>query len=243
MRFRDRHDAGLQLATRLQEEAPPIPSCSPSREAASPSRPNRARGGAPLDVLVVRKVGAPQHQTSASARLPREASPCATRPLCGWSVSPADRFEQLAADELCDTPTIRIAASSWMVTPPSATAPIPNSLCCGAPTLRTTSTSSGAPIVCAIQRQRAPRLAGQGKHDRIVRSLLLNPRCELESRVTPSRNRMLSPDEAPPLSCLVHILPPIATTVVLVNAGVSQRQAVFGGEGRCMSARLGLCSP
>ena len=63
MRFRDRRDAGRQLAARLQRErleqllvlALPRGSVPVAAEIASSS-------GAPLDVLVVRKVGAPFHR-------------------------------------------------------------------------------------------------------------------------------------------------------------------------------------
>jgi predicted phosphoribosyltransferase len=67
--FRDRVDAGIRLACRAC--APPASatpsSCSASRGAAW-SWPRRWRGelGAPLDVLVVRKVGVPGHEELAA---------------------------------------------------------------------------------------------------------------------------------------------------------------------------------
>ena len=101
MRFRDRRDAGLQLAARLQAEAlVTIRSCSPCRAAAFPSRSrSRSAIGAPLDVLVVRKVGAPQHREFGIGAVAEGGMTVRDETAMRMVGVSAERFEQLAADE------------------------------------------------------------------------------------------------------------------------------------------------
>jgi len=100
MRFRDRRDAGLQLATRLQAEALRDPVVLALPRGGVPVAFEIARTiGAPLDVLVVRKVGAPQHREfgiGATAEGGITVRDEGAMRMVGVS---AERFEQLAADE------------------------------------------------------------------------------------------------------------------------------------------------
>ena len=63
MRFRNRRDAGRQLATRLHTEELDAPLVLALPRGGVPVAFELAQAiGAPLDVLVVRKVGAPNHR-------------------------------------------------------------------------------------------------------------------------------------------------------------------------------------
>jgi putative phosphoribosyl transferase len=100
MRFRDRRDAGLQLATRLQAEALPDPVVLALPRGGVPVAFEIARTiGAPLDVLVVRKVGAPQHREFGIGAIAEGGVTVRDETAMRMvGVSP-ERFEQLAADE------------------------------------------------------------------------------------------------------------------------------------------------
>jgi predicted phosphoribosyltransferase len=100
MRFRDRRDAGLQLATRLQAEALDDPVVLALPRGGVPVGFEIARAvGAPLDVLIVRKVGAPQHREFGIGAIAEGGVTVrdeAAMRLVGVS---AERFEQLASEE------------------------------------------------------------------------------------------------------------------------------------------------
>ena len=100
MRFRDRRDAGLQLATRLQAEALPDPVVLALPRGGVPVAFEIARTiGAPLDVLVVRKVGAPQHREFGIGAIAEGGVTVRDETAMRMvGVSP-ERFEQLATDE------------------------------------------------------------------------------------------------------------------------------------------------
>lgn len=100
MRFQDRRDAGLQLAARLQAEALQDPVVLALPRGGVPVAFEIAGAiGAPLDVLVVRKVGAPQHPEygiGAIAEGGFTVRDDAAMRMVGVS---AERFEQLAENE------------------------------------------------------------------------------------------------------------------------------------------------
>ena len=100
MRFRDRRDAGLQLATRLQTEALVDPVVLALPRGGVPVAFEIARAiGAPLDVLVVRKVGAPQHREFGIGAIAEGGITVRDETAMRMvGVSP-ERFEQLAAEE------------------------------------------------------------------------------------------------------------------------------------------------
>jgi predicted phosphoribosyltransferase len=100
MRFRDRRDAGLQLAARLQEDAPHDPIVLALPRGGVPVASEIARTiGAPLDVLVVRKVGAPQHQEFGIGAIAEGGVTVRDEAAMRMVGVSADRFEQLAAEE------------------------------------------------------------------------------------------------------------------------------------------------
>jgi putative phosphoribosyl transferase len=100
MRFRDRHDAGLQLATRLQAEALVDPVVLALPRGGVPVAVEIARAiGAPLDVLVVRKVGAPQHREFGIGAIAEGGITVRDETAMRMVGVSTDRFEQLAADE------------------------------------------------------------------------------------------------------------------------------------------------
>jgi predicted phosphoribosyltransferase len=100
MRFRDRRDAGLQLATRLQAEALPDPVVFALPRGGVPVAFEIARTiGAPLDVLVVRKVGAPQHREFGIGAIAEGGVTVRDETAMRMVGVSAERFEQLAADE------------------------------------------------------------------------------------------------------------------------------------------------
>lgn len=77
MVFLDRRDAGRQLAARLVPLAPERPVVISLPRAGVPVAFEVARAlGAPLDVLAVRKLGAPGNPESAWGRSPRTAPRC-----------------------------------------------------------------------------------------------------------------------------------------------------------------------
>ncbi len=90
MRFRDRRQAGRALAARLRERQDagalpdPLVLALPRGGVAVAAEVAEALG-APLDVLVVRKIGAPATRSTASAPWPATAVPCSTRrPCAAW---------------------------------------------------------------------------------------------------------------------------------------------------------------
>jgi putative phosphoribosyl transferase len=100
MRFRDRHDAGLQLATRLQSEPLVDPVVLALPRGGVPVAVEIARAiGAPLDVLVVRKVGAPQHREFGIGAIAEGGITVRDETAMRMVGVSTDRFEQLAADE------------------------------------------------------------------------------------------------------------------------------------------------
>jgi putative phosphoribosyl transferase len=100
MRFRDRHDAGLQLAARLQEEARHDPVVLALPRGGVPVASEIAQAiGAPLDVLVVRKVGAPQHKEFGIGAVAEGGVTVRDETAMRMVGVSAERFEQLAADE------------------------------------------------------------------------------------------------------------------------------------------------
>ena len=100
MRFRDRHDAGVQLATRLQAEALVDPVVLALPRGGVPVAVEIARAiGAPLDVLVVRKVGAPQHREFGIGAIAEGGITVRDETAMRMVGVSSDRFEQLAADE------------------------------------------------------------------------------------------------------------------------------------------------
>jgi putative phosphoribosyl transferase len=100
MRFRDRRDAGLQLATRLQTEALVDPVVLALPRGGVPVAFEIARAiGAPLDVLVVRKVGAPQHREFGIGAIAEGGITVRDETAMRMVGVSAERFEQLAADE------------------------------------------------------------------------------------------------------------------------------------------------
>lgn len=103
MRFRDRRDAGLQLAARLQEQAPHDPVVLALPRGGVPVAAEIAHTiGAPLDVLVVRKVGAPQHKEFGIGAVAEGGVTIRDEAAMRMVGVSADRFEQLAADERCE---------------------------------------------------------------------------------------------------------------------------------------------
>ena len=100
MRFRDRRDAGCQLAARLQSEALRDPVVFALPRGGVPVAFEIAQTcDAPLDVFVVRKVGAPHHREfgiGAIAEGGITVRDDAAMRMVGVS---GDRFEQLADDE------------------------------------------------------------------------------------------------------------------------------------------------
>jgi putative phosphoribosyl transferase len=100
MRFRDRSDAGCQLATRLQADQLRDPVVLALPRGGVPVAFEIARAmNAPLDVLVVRKVGAPQHREFGIGAIAEGGVTVrdeAAMRMVG--VSP-DRFDQLAEEE------------------------------------------------------------------------------------------------------------------------------------------------
>jgi putative phosphoribosyl transferase len=100
MRFRDRRDAGLQLATRLQTEALVDPVVLALPRGGVPVAFEIARAiGAPLDVLVVRKVGAPQHREFGIGAIAEGGITVRDETAMRMVGVSAERFEQLATDE------------------------------------------------------------------------------------------------------------------------------------------------
>jgi predicted phosphoribosyltransferase len=103
MRFRDRRDAGLQLAARLQEQAPHDPVVLALPRGGVPVASEIAHTiGAPLDVLVVRKVGAPQHKEFGIGAVAEGGVTVRDEVAMRLVGVSAERFEQLAADERCE---------------------------------------------------------------------------------------------------------------------------------------------
>ena len=103
MRFRDRRDAWLQLAARLQEQAPHDPVVLALPRGGVPVAAEIAHTiGAPLDVLVVRKVGAPQHKEFGIGAVAEGGVTVRDEAAMRMVGVSADRFEQLAADERCE---------------------------------------------------------------------------------------------------------------------------------------------
>jgi putative phosphoribosyl transferase len=100
MRFRDRHDAGLQLATRLQAEALHDPVVLALPRGGVPVAFEIARTiECPLDVLVVRKVGAPQHREFGIGAIAEGGVTVRDEAAMRMVGVSAERFEQLASDE------------------------------------------------------------------------------------------------------------------------------------------------
>jgi putative phosphoribosyl transferase len=103
MRFRDRRDAGRQLATLLQSAslADPVVLALP-RGGVPVAYEIAAAIDAPLDVLVVRKVGAPQHREfgiGAIAEGNVVVRDAAAMRMVGVS---DEQFDRLAASERCE---------------------------------------------------------------------------------------------------------------------------------------------
>ncbi len=100
MRFKDRRDAGLQLATRLQAAALADPVVLALPRGGVPVAFEIARTiGAPLDVLVVRKVGAPQHREFGIGAIAEGGVTVRDETAMRMVGVSAERFEQLAEDE------------------------------------------------------------------------------------------------------------------------------------------------
>src|SRR4051812_36417819 len=100
MRFRDRHDAGCHLAVRLRSEGLRDPVVLALPRGGVPVAFEIAKScNAPLDVFVVRKVGAPNHPEfgiGAIAEGDITVRDDSAMRMVGVS---AARFEQLADDE------------------------------------------------------------------------------------------------------------------------------------------------
>jgi putative phosphoribosyl transferase len=96
MRFRDRHDAGLQLATRLQAEPLVDPVVLALPRGGVPVAVEIARA---IGVLVVRKVGAPQHREFGIGAIAEGGITVRDETAMRMVGVSTDRFEQLAADE------------------------------------------------------------------------------------------------------------------------------------------------
>jgi predicted phosphoribosyltransferase len=100
MRFRDRRDAGLQLATRLQQEALRAPVVLALPRGGVPVAFEIAQSiGGPLDVLVVRKVGAPQHREFGIGAIAEGGVTVRDEAAMRMVGVSAERFEQLASEE------------------------------------------------------------------------------------------------------------------------------------------------
>jgi predicted phosphoribosyltransferase len=100
MRFRDRRDAGLQLATRLQQESLHVPVVLALPRGGVPVAFEIAQSiGAPLDVLVVRKVGAPQHREFGIGAIAEGGVTVRDEAAMRMVGVSAERFEQLASEE------------------------------------------------------------------------------------------------------------------------------------------------
>ena len=81
--FADRRAAGRELAVRLRGLAEQDPVVLGLARGGVPVAYEVAQAlGAPLDVLVVRKIGAPGNRSTASVRLRRAAYGCSTARLC-----------------------------------------------------------------------------------------------------------------------------------------------------------------
>lgn len=100
MRFRDRRDAGQQLAARLREEALHDPVILALPRGGVPVAYEIASAlGAPLDVLVVRKVGAPHHREFGIGAIAEGDVTIADQSAMRAVGVEHQRFEALAKDE------------------------------------------------------------------------------------------------------------------------------------------------
>jgi len=100
MRFRDRRDAGCQLAARLQAEALRDPVVLALPRGGVPVGFEIARScDAPLDVFVVRKVGAPHHREFGIGAIAEGGVTVRDDNAMRMVGVSAPRFEQLADDE------------------------------------------------------------------------------------------------------------------------------------------------
>ena len=98
MRFRDRSDAGCQLATRLQADELLDPVVLALPRGGVPVAFEIARAmNAPLDVLVVRKVGAPQHREFGIGAIAEGGVTVRDEAAMRMVGVTADRFDPLAA--------------------------------------------------------------------------------------------------------------------------------------------------
>jgi putative phosphoribosyl transferase len=101
VRFRDRRDAGLQLATLLRTEALDDPVVLALPRGGVPVAYEIAQAiAAPIDVLVVRKVGAPQHREFGIGAIAEGGVTVRDEAAMRMVGVGAERFDQLAADEL-----------------------------------------------------------------------------------------------------------------------------------------------